>query len=183
MITDVRASMTFLLLHQGESVAAIARRLKMSEKSIRKYREADLLPSQIERPQRSYRTRQDPLAEYWSDIEALLEQDSRLKPYAILDWLKQKHNPPEGEPRVTDSIRRTLERRFQSWKLKHGVEQEVMFPQVHHAGDVIAFDFVVMNSLKITVGGKPLDHMKQKRNKNKKQKTKRTGITWFSLSK
>jgi hypothetical protein len=131
----------------------------MSEKSVRKYRQADLLPSQIERPKRSYRTRQDPLAEFWSEIEELLQQDSRLKPYAILDWLKQKHNPPEGQPRVTDSIRRTLERRVQSWKLKHGVEQEVMFPQVHHAGDVIAFDFVVMNSLKITVGGKPFDHM------------------------
>lgn len=159
MITDVRASMMFLLLRQGESVAAISRRLKMSEKSVRKYRQADLLPSQIERPERSYRTRQDPLAEFWSEIEALLQQDSRLKPYAILDWLKQKHNPPEGQPRVTDSIRRTLERRVQRWKLKHGVEQEVMFPQVHHAGDVIAFDFVVMNALKITVGGKPLDHM------------------------
>ncbi len=25
------------------------------------------------------------------------------------------------------------------------------FPQVHHPGDVLAFDFVVMNSLKVTV--------------------------------
>ncbi len=159
MITDVRASKMFLLLHQDESVASVARRLKMSEKTVRKYRDADQLPSQIERPERSYRTRPDPLAEYWSEIEALLIGDSRIKPYAILDWLKQKYNPPEGDPRVTDSIRRTLERRVQSWKLQHGVEQEVKFPQIHHAGDVIAFDFVVMNSLKVTVDGKPLNHM------------------------
>ena len=158
MITDVRASMLFLLLHEGESVAGIARRLRMSQKTIRKYREAGLLPSQIQRPKRSYRTRPDPLEEFWEEIEERLEHDSRLKPYAILDWLKQKYNSPEGVPRVTDSIRRTLERRVQRWKLEHGVEQEVMFPQVHHAGDVIAFDFVVMNSLKITIGGKPFDH-------------------------
>ncbi len=109
--------------------------------------------------ERTYRTRPDPLAEFWSEIEELLQQDSQLKPYAILDWLKQKYNPPEGEPRVTDSIRRSLERRIQSWKLQHGVEQEVKFPQDHHPGDVLAFDFVVMNSLKITVGGKAFDHM------------------------
>ena len=159
MITDVRASKLFLLLHEGESVAGVSRRLKMSDKTVRKYRDADQLPSQIERPERTYRTRADPLSEFWSEIEALLQEDSRLKPYSILDWLKQKHNPPAGPPRVTDSIRRTLERRVQSWKLKHGVEQDVKFPQVHHAGDVIAFDFVVMNSLKITLGGKAFDHM------------------------
>ena len=159
MITDVRASKLFLLLHEGESVAGIARRLKMSEETIRKYRDADLLPSQIERPLRTYRTRPDPLEEFWPDIEERLQQDRQLKPYALLDWLKQKYNAAEGAPRVPDSIRRTLERRVQRWKLEHGVEQEVTFPQVHHAGDVIAFDFVVMNSLKITIGGKPFDHL------------------------
>jgi transposase len=159
MLTDVGASKMFLLLHEGESVAGISRRLKMSEKTVRKYRDVNQLPSQTERPERSYRTRQDPLAEFWTEIEVLLQQDSQLKPYAILDWLKQKYNAGEGAPRVTDSIRRTLERRIQRWKLRHGVEQDVKFPQIHHAGDVIAFDFVVMNALKITIGGKPFDHM------------------------
>jgi transposase len=159
MVTDLRASKLFQLLRQNESVAAISRSLKMSEKTVRKYRDGEQLPSQIERPERSYRTRQDPLAEFWSEIETLLEHDSKLKPYAILDWLKQKYNPAEGEPRVTDSLRRTLERRVQDWKLKHGVEQDVKFTQVHHAGDVFAFDFVVMNALGVTVGGKAFDHM------------------------
>lgn len=131
----------------------------MSEKTVRKYRDADQLPSQQERPKREYRTRQDPLADFWSEIEARLEEDSQLKPYAILDWLKQKYNTRDDAPRVTDSIRRTLERRIQHWKLEHGVEQEVKFPQTHHPGDVMAFDFVVMNSLKITVNRKPFDHM------------------------
>lgn len=159
MLTDVGASRMFLLLHEGESVASIARRLRMSEKTVRKYRDADRLPSQAERPERGYRTRHDPLADYWSEIEARLQHDSQLKPYAILDWLKQKYNVAEEAPHVTDSIRRTLERRVQHWKLEHGVEQDVKFPQIHHAGDVMAFDFVVMNALMITLGGKPFDHM------------------------
>ena len=159
MLTDVGASKMFLLLHEGESVAGIARRLEMSEKTVRKYRDANQLPSQIERPERAYRTRQDPLADFWSEIEAYLQQDSQLKPYAILDWLKQKYNAVDRAPRVTDSIRRTLERRIQRWKLANGVEQDVKFAQTHHAGDVIAFDFVIMNALKITLGGKPFDHV------------------------
>ncbi len=52
----------------------------MSEKSIRKYRDADLLPSQMERPERTYRTRPDPLSEFWPEIETLLEGDAKLKP-------------------------------------------------------------------------------------------------------
>lgn len=159
MISDVRASKMFLLLCEAESVASIARRLKMGEKTVRKYRDAGELPSQMERSERSYRTREDPLSEFWGEVESLLERDSRLKPYAILDWLKQKFNLPEAEPRVTDSIRRTLERRVQSWKLQHGVEQEVKFPQDHHPGDVIAFDFVNLNCLKVTIDGKQFDHM------------------------
>ena len=120
MITDVRASKMFRFLRDGESVVSISRRLKMGEKTIRKYRDADQLPSQIERPERNYRTRPDPLTEFWPEIETLLQQDSKLKPYAILDWLKQKYNPPGGQPRVTDSIRRTLERRVQvgSWNME-----------------------------------------------------------------
>jgi transposase len=159
MLTDLRASEMFVFLRASEAVAAISRRLKMSEKTIRKYRDAGQLPSQIERPERAYRTRTDPLAEFWDEIEGLLQADSRLKPYAILDWLKQKYNSSDDESYVTDSIRRTLERRIGRWKLEHGVEQDVKFTQVHHAADVLAFDFVVLNSLKITIGGKPFDHM------------------------
>lgn len=72
MLKDVRASELFLLLHQGDSVAGVARRLKMSEKTVRKYRDSELLPSQMTRPARSYRTRVDPLGEFWPAIEALL---------------------------------------------------------------------------------------------------------------
>lgn len=159
MLTDVRASELFRGLHRGDSVASVARRLNMSEKTVRKYRDSERLPSQTERPARTYRTRVDPLSEFWPEIEALLEGDSRLKPFAILDWLKQQYNPDDGPPRVTDAIRRTLERRILNWKLRHGVRREVRFPQIHHPGDVVAFDFVSMNDLHVTIGGKPFEHL------------------------
>ena len=162
MLKDEKAGRMFSMLHCGHPVAQIARRLEMGERTIRKYRDGGMLPSQQERRPRDYRTREDPLEPFWPEIEELLKGDPRLRPFALLDWLKQKYNPPaegQGELRVTDSIRRTLERRVQHWKLQHGVEQEVHFPQVHHAGDVIAFDFVVMNALQVTIQGRPFDHM------------------------
>ena len=158
MLTDEKAGKMFLMLHKGCSVAAIAGRLEMGERTIRHYRDAGILPSQRERRPREYRTRKDPLEPFWPEIEELLEEDSQLRPFALLDWLKQKYND-QAEVRVTDSIRRTLERRVQQWKLQHGVQQEVKFPQVHHAGDVIAFDFVVLNALQVTIQGRPYDHM------------------------
>lgn len=66
MITDVRASKMFLLLHENEPVSCIARRLKMGQETIRKYRDADRLPSQIERPEQTYRTREEPLGDFHS---------------------------------------------------------------------------------------------------------------------
>jgi len=159
MVTDRTASMAWVMLEEGSSVASVARRLKMGQRTVRKYRDAKVLPSQRERLPRDYRTRRDPLAEFWGEVELLLKHDSQLKPITILDWLKQKHNRSGSEPIVTDSIRRTLERRVARWKLAHEVEQDVKFPQVHQPGDVVAFDFVVMNALRVTIAGRPFDHM------------------------
>ena len=134
----------------------------MSERTIRKYREGGRLPSQRPRAPRDYRTRKDPLEPFWPEIEELLRQDPQLRPFALLDWLKQKYNLSTGVPGelvVEDSIRRTLERRVQRWKLQRDIQQEVTFPQVHQPGDLIAFDFVVLNDLRVTIAGRPYEHM------------------------
>ena len=161
MLKDFLASKMFTMLRNGCAVAEIARRLPMSEKTIRKYRDKDLLPSQVERAPRTHRTRVDPLQAFWPEVEALLESDPRLKPITLLGWLQQKYNLPGCDPcelAVPDSLRRTLERRVHRWRLQHDVEQEVMFPQNHRPGDVLAFDFVDLNCLCVTIKGKQFDH-------------------------
>lgn len=161
MHKDFKVSRMFTMLRDGCSVAETARKLPMSEKTVRKYRDKSLLPSQIQRPRRDYRTRLDPLDRFWPEIEKLLEADRRLKPYALLQWLQQKYNSPGSEATqqvVPDSLRRTLERRVQRWKLHHDVGQEVIFPQIHHPADVMAFDFVDLNCLQVTIAGKQFDH-------------------------
>ena len=88
MLTDGKAGRMFSMLHCGHPVAQIARRLEMGERTIRKYRDGGILPSQRERPPRDYRTREDPLEPFWPEIEELLKGDSRLRPFALLDWLR-----------------------------------------------------------------------------------------------
>ena len=161
MLKDFQASKMFTMLRNGCAVAEIARRLPVSEKTIRTYRDKDLLPSQVERSPRTHRTRVDPLEAFWPEVEALLESDPRLKPVTLLGWLQQKYNQPGCDPSelaVPDTLRRTLERRVHKWRLEHDVEQEVMFPQVHRPGDVMAFDFVDLNCLGVTMKGKQFDH-------------------------
>ncbi len=68
MTTDRKVSMAWVMLNEGHTMAKVARKLEMGEKTIKKYRDAGVLPSQIERPPRDYRTRKDPLADYWSEL-------------------------------------------------------------------------------------------------------------------
>ena len=154
MIKDWQAGACVCLSNSGMKAGEIARRLGMAENSVRKHSGAERLPSQAARKPREYRTRQDPLAAYWPRIAERLQAEPRLKPFAILEWLKEQY---AGQ--VSDSIRRSLERRVQNWKMEHDVQQEVMFPQDHQPADLMAFDFVDLGELGITIRSQPFPHL------------------------
>ena len=103
---------------------------------------------------RQYRTRVDPLDAFWGEIVAMLEQDPRIKPYAILEFMNDKH-----QEEFPLSLRRSLERRILDWRLDHGVEKDVKFAQIHIPGDVLAFDFTDVSALAVTVQGKAFPHL------------------------
>ena len=82
MVTDRQARRLMKELGKGAPLAAAALRSGMSENTARKYRVGSL-PSQRKRP-RTYRTRPDPFAEVWPEIEGLLTklQDAAAKALA-----------------------------------------------------------------------------------------------------
>ncbi|MGH9569459.1 MAG: IS21 family transposase, partial [Candidatus Angelobacter sp.] len=125
----------------------------MDEKTARKYRELGCLPSDQKQP-RTYRTRIDPLAQLWPRAQARLEAEPRLRAKTLFDWLQSEH--PE---RLTESQRRTFERRVLQWRSTAGLARTVMFSQVHYAGDLAASDFTSMNSLEVTILGKRFEHL------------------------
>jgi hypothetical protein len=54
---------------------------------------------------------------------------------------------------------RTFQRGVQRWRATAGPAQEVYFDQVHHPGDLCSSDFTHMNSLRVTIGGQPFEHL------------------------
>ena len=153
MVTDGQVRKLRRMLSRGDSLALAARRSGMDEKSARKYRNGEGLPSQRS-AKRTWRTREDPFAQVWPEVAARLEAEPRLRAFALFAWLQDRY--PGQFP---DSQRRTFERRVRQWRSVHGAGRPVMFPQIHHAGDLAASDFTEMNSLGITIAGQPFDHL------------------------
>ena len=153
MVTDGQVRKLFRDLESENRLTVAARRAGMDEKTARKYRSLGALPSTLKQP-RSYRTRKDPLAALWQRVQARLVAEPRLRAKTLFDWLQREH---PGQ--LTQSHRRTLERRVRQWRATAGGSRPVMFSQVHHAGDLAASDFTSMNSLGVTILGKRFEHL------------------------
>ena len=126
----------------------------MSDKTARHYRDHEALPSGRQKVPRTYRTRIDPFAAVWPEVEVQLRAEPKLTAKTLFDWLRQRH------PGVfLDSHRRTFERRVRQWRAAHGPGQLAIFRQIHEAGDLAASDFTCMNSLGVTVARRPFDHL------------------------
>ncbi len=152
MVTDGQVKELRRLLNTGKSLTTAARMSEMDEKTARRYRDDDRLPSQ-RRPERNYRTRTDPFADVWSDVQERLEGEPKLQAMTLFGWLQDRF--PGQFP---DSTRRTFERRVRLWRSTQGPNKAVMFPQVHHPGQIAASDFTVMNELRVTIAKARFEH-------------------------
>ncbi len=141
MIKDGQVRKLRRLLDAGEFLVVAARRTGMDEKTARKYRDSQGLPSELAKP-RTWRTREDPFEEVWPEVLARLEAEPKLRAFTLLEWLQEKY-----PGRFPDSQRRTLERRVRAWRAARGPNREVMFPQVHFPGDLGASRSPVSRSI------------------------------------
>ena len=153
MIMDGQVRKLRRLLSRGDSLASTARKTGMDEKTARKYRDADGLPSQ-RRVRRIWRTRVDPFAEVWPEVQRRLEAEPRLRAFTLFGWLQERY-----PGRFPGSQQRTFERRVRGWRARQGPRREVMFPQIHDPGGLAASDFTSMNLLGVTIAGQRFDHM------------------------
>lgn len=153
MIKDGHVKELRRLLTLGRTLTTSARMTEMSEKTARKYRDDERLPSE-RRTTRDYRTRVDPFEEVWEEIQQRLEAEPKLKAKTLFDWLQQNY-----VGRFPDSTRRTSERRVAEWRSLHGPGKAVFFRQVHHPGRLAASDFTVCNELRVTIAGTRFDHI------------------------
>jgi hypothetical protein len=138
---------------KGTKQKLAAARAGMCERTARKYERSGKLPSQMKQP-RTHRTREDPFAQDWPWVEAQIQEDPALQVKTLFALLC------EAFPgRYQEGQLRTLQRHVYAWRVRHGPEQEVMFPQEHHPGRMAQSDFTAMNSLGVTLAGTAFPHL------------------------
>ena len=82
MVTDEQVRLLMSLISKGMPQVTAAAKAGMSERTARKYVRSGRMPSALKAP-RMYRTRPDPFAEVWPEIESLLSQDGGLQAKAL----------------------------------------------------------------------------------------------------
>jgi hypothetical protein len=153
VVTDEQVRLLMSLLNKGISQVTAAAKAGMSERTARKYIRSGQMPSATKAP-RSWRTRSDPFADVWSEVEALLRQDGGLEAKTVWGELNERYPGRFGEGTL-----RTLQRRFKTWRAHSGPEREVFFPQIHRPGAQAQSDFTDMRKLEVRIGGVRFPHL------------------------
>ena len=153
MITDQQVRLLMSLIRKGLPLSAAAAKAGMSEPTARKYRDAGKLPNEL-KAGHTWRTRPDPFAAVWPEVEVLLRRDGELQAKTVFEELQRRY---PGTFQVGQL--RTLQRRFRQWRALHGDEREIYFAQRHRPGEQSQSDFTRMDSLKVTIGGAPFPHL------------------------
>lgn len=153
MVTDEQVRRLRKLIKKEKMLAVAAARAGMDEKTARKWRESEKLPSEF-RGLRDWRTRTDGFVGVWPEVRALLEINSGLQAKTIFGYLQRR------SPGVfADGQLRTLQRRIRVWRATEGPPREVFFAQVHEPGRLCQSDFTHMKKLDVTIAGEPFDHL------------------------
>ncbi len=155
MITDNQVRKLKKYLSQGKTLEVSAARSGMDEKTARKYRDLNVLPSEIKASRsRTWRTREDPFQEVWNIIKPFLEINGGLEAKTLFQYLQREY---PGQ--YSDGQLRTFQRRVKNWRAVEGPAREVYFPQVHKPGKLSQSDFTHMSDLGVTLGCVPFDHL------------------------
>jgi hypothetical protein len=125
----------------------------MHRETARKYVTAGKLPSELKQP-RDWRTRPDPFAEHWPELEAKLRETSGLEAKTLFELLQQQY-----PGRYEDGQLRTLQRHVKQWRAAHGPEREVVLAQQHRPGEAAQTDFTHATELGVTIAGQLFVHM------------------------
>lgn len=103
---------------------------------------------------RDWQTRQDPLDGHWeADLLPMLEREPRLEPTTLFETLQALY------PGQYDDKLRTIQRRVERWKAKHGKPKEVMFKIQHVPGELGLSDFTHLKGVTVTVKGQTFGHI------------------------
>src|SRR5512135_895350 len=153
MVTDRLFRRLRKLIQTESTLTNAADKAGIDEKTARKYRDSDALPSQMTTPH-TWRTREDPFQDVWPDLLEMLRLNPGLQAKTL--FLDLQRRSPGHYP---DGQLRTLQRRIKQWRTLEGPPKEVFFAQDHEPGRLCASDFTHMTELGVTIAGDPFEHL------------------------
>ncbi|MBA2662737.1 MAG: IS21 family transposase [Bradymonadaceae bacterium] len=154
MVTDTQVWKLMDAYEKKASVTKAAMHADMDRKTASKYLQQGKLPSQIEKPVRSWRTREDPFDEDWPELALRLKDAPELEAKTLFEDLLERKPEHYEQGQL-----RTFQRKVKRWRAQMGPDKEVFFPQQHRAGEALQTDFTFANRLGITLGGEPFEHL------------------------
>ena len=153
MVTDQQVRRLWRLMQTERTFAAAAAKAGMDEKTARKYRRLGKLPSEV-KPEHTWRTRHDPFTGVWAEVHSRLEVNPGLQAKTLFEDLQRRY-----PGRFADGQLRTLQRRLKAWRALEGPPKEVFFPQKHEPGELCQSDFTHMDTLGVSIQGRPFEHL------------------------
>jgi hypothetical protein len=152
-VSDAQARKLMEEMTKHGKVGLAAMKAGMDRKTARKYVAAGKLPSETRVP-RDWRTREDPFAEHWPEVEALVRETPALEAKTLFEVLSAKY--PD---RYEAGQLRTLQRRVRVWRATQGPDRAVTFTQQHRPGEAAQTDFTSTSELGITIAGQLFAHL------------------------
>jgi hypothetical protein len=128
MVTDHQVRRLRRLDLEGLPRGRAAVKAGMDDKTARKYRRLGRLPSEV-RMEHHWRTKPDPFADVWPQLEALLAVNPGLEAKTLLEYLQRQH-----PGRFADGQVRTLQRRVKQWRALHGPARKSSSPRFTSRG-------------------------------------------------
>jgi predicted site-specific integrase-resolvase len=114
MVSDQQVRKLMKLIQSEETLALAAAKAGMDEKTARKYRRLGKLPSQCQQAH-TWKTRVDPFADHWPEIQELLQFNPGLEAKTIFADLQRRY-----PGRFQDGQLRTLQRKVKKWRVLEG---------------------------------------------------------------
>ncbi len=135
------------------NVTDSAMKAGMSRPTAMKYLKAAQPPNELQ-AKHTWRTREDPLWGIWPAAEVMLEEAPDLAAKELFEYLCER-----SPGAVQETHLRTFQRRVKLWRLQHGPDKEVFFPQDWEAGRAMQLDWTNANELAVTIAGQPYEHL------------------------
>ncbi len=154
MITKQQYRKLMSKYQETGNVTNSAMKAGMSRPRAQKYLQAAQPPHELQ-AKHTWRTREDPLLEIWPQAQGMLEEAPDLEAKALFEYLWER-----SPWAVQEEHLRTFQRRVKLWRLQHGPDKEVFFPQDWEAGRALQLDWTHGNELAVTIAGQPYEHLR-----------------------